>query len=104
MKLNDIGRPTLRYRIGWGFCLGLALTFAGSTAWFAYELHTSMAMNSDLTRIIDERLDSIVVARVTTVNSIVYASLQEALRTGGSRAVDSILAAAVEPAKADDGG
>ncbi len=95
MNLYDVGRPTMRYRVGWRAVAGFAVLALGCAGWTAQERHTLIATNAEIVR------EHIGVTHTLDSLRVEYAVLEKfradgvaALRSGRRGAYLGILAAA----------
>lgn len=78
MKLDDLGRPRLRYRIGWGVLAGVTVVALALAGWLAHLNYTLIEANLDLVRLLDTQLN-VTQARMSRLEAVQRESYQALL-------------------------
>ncbi len=81
MKLDDFGRPTLRYRISWGILVGITIVALTYAAWTGYENHKLIETNWTLVDLLDSQLRA-TEARMSRLEAVQRENIQVLLGDG----------------------
>lgn len=91
MKLDDLNRPHLMYRVRWWAMLATTVSAVLVAGMIAYEAHKLIGSNAILVDLVYTKIDSIADARVAAIHREFDEALRAALTGGGAVAVDRLL-------------